>query len=55
MAIQSHLFKRREDHAPFAAIGWSILLALLQNQELSLSYCQNNKENLFLNLSKKPP
>jgi len=50
MAIQSNLFRRLEDHAPFAVIGWSIWLALLQNIFFSLLYCQNHKEkhNIFL-------
>jgi len=62
MAIQSHLFRRLEDHAPFAVIGRSIWLALVQNIFFSLSYCQNYKETFFnfsnkryFSGSKKPP
>jgi len=51
MAIQS--LKRLKDHAPFAAIGWSIWLALLINIFFSLSYCQNHKKIKKLNLSKR--
>jgi len=36
MAIQSHLFPRLEDHAPFAMIAWSIWLPLLQKNTFLL-------------------
>jgi len=51
MAIQSHLFRSLEDHAPFAVIGWSIWLALLQNIFFLVVKIKRWKKNL--NLSKK--
>jgi len=62
MAIQSHLFRRLEVHVPFAVIGWSIWLALLQNIFFSLAYCQNHKvknnffePKIYFSGTKKPP
>jgi len=47
MVIQSHLFKRLEDHAPFAMTGWSIWLALLQQKNYPCHIHKEKKTGAF--------
>jgi len=64
-SIYSHLFKGLVNHAPFAEIGWSIWLALLQTkillQQSFFHKCFSHREffklsnRRFLLAVKKPP
>jgi len=51
MAIQSYLFERLVDHAPFVMIGWSIWLTLLQKKYFPKDFYK--EKLLFLNLSNR--